>query len=189
MQETKDSSTYKNATVDAQGESSLSFSQDSRINTYKAALADKKFIEGDKSTRFGITCDFNHLEFMLATGVHNRVIMKHMQVNHAQGLYAFWAELMQYLGPLLKKFRGVSESYISLIDDDSDLLTNMANMKIKLDLHEEYIEKHMSTIDRCEFNIWYKKMRKPLLMRRSRELGPMRNFNKKSRIRLRKLLI
>jgi len=63
---------------------------------------------------------------------------------------------MQYLGPLLKKFRGVSESYISLIDDDSDLLTNMANMKIKLDLHEEYIEKHMSIIDRCAFNIWYK---------------------------------
>ena len=156
MKESKDSSTYDNATTIGD-ENILSIGGDNRIKTYNEALRDKKFITGEESDHFGYTADFTHFEFMLAAQSHKTVITEAMSVNHLQGLYAFWSEIWLYLGPLMKKFRAVSESYTSLIEDDSDLLTNMANMKIKLDLHEEYVEKHMTIVDRCAFNIWYKK--------------------------------
>lgn len=101
-----------------------------------------------------MTADFTHLEFMMSAKEHSLPIISHMQVNHAQGLYAMWKELSYYLKPLLKKFQAVSESYTSLIEDDSDMLTQMANMKIESDLMKEYIAKKMNPFTRKKMKIW-----------------------------------
>jgi len=159
MPDSNKENVFEKTTVN-DGKSSLDIRKENRVKTYNAALQEKRFITGEEVEHFGLKADYTHLEFMLAASEHNRVITHGMESNHAEGLYAFWHELMKYLGPLLKEFQKVSESYASLIDDDSDMLTSMSRLKIDFDLFEEYVKKEMPNKERIKWRHWYKAEKK-----------------------------
>lgn len=147
---------YDQSVSDFENDNVLDFSSKSKIELYKEAIEEKRFITGDvrDDKQISMKADWAHLEFMAAA--HKKEILYYMSKDHWQGLKAFWACLWTYLEKVLKDYRVMSESYHSLLADSDWMIKNHAELKIKTDLFDEYVAKHMGPKEKKR---WFKYFR------------------------------
>ena len=156
----KEKNTFQNTVVESNQGASLQYNESDRIKMYNTALQEKRFLTGKvyKDTN-DLKADWTHFEFMLAA---HKGIRESFSINHLVGLKTFWSFLWEYLEPVLHKYKVLSESYVNMINDTEDMLSNHANLRIKCDFFEEYVAKEMNNVNRCAYRHWYKKKKDEL---------------------------
>lgn len=144
---------YEESVSDFENHNVLDFSSKSKIELYQTAIKEHRFITGDvrDDKQISMKADWAHLEFMAAA--HKKEITYYMSKDHWQGLKAFWACLWKYLEKVLSDYRKLSESYHNLLSDSDWMISNHAELKIKADLFDEYVNKRMGPKEKKR---WFK---------------------------------
>lgn len=137
----------------------IEFSDD-KMGEMNRAIREKLLLLGEEYTDAnGIKADWAHFDFLLT--VYGSKYTKDYP-NRLTLLKVFWGDLWQYLDPFVKSYEQLSENWYQTTMDMDDMLTNHAELKIKVDFFEEYVAKHMPKKNQNHFKRWFAQKKREL---------------------------